>query len=308
MSNASLRANTTLNEQKEQFSELCQLTDSHSNNDLRMLTQIHTQTTDNKMNKKIAIYLRVSTNEQDVDAQFMFVEGLVRTHGFKPEDCAIYQDEGVSATKMKDLGDRPQGKQLIEDMKAGLISHVFAYRIDRMFRDLEGGAVFLKLIKNELPDIAILTTDIALPLTSPDGEFLFGMQVLLARREAAVLAQRTQGGMQVAQEKLRPTSKAVYGWNVCHKANGEPTMRPNWKEQSVLDWIVAQHKLGTSYPKMARQLNAWGIPTKTGSKWVATGCRRHIVSPAKYHQQLHRFTPPTQRTKAPFRVLSVTQK
>ena len=303
MSERILRANTPLNEQKQNISEKVKLQVGNNITTKLMTTEIQTETI-----SKIAIYLRCSSDEQNVDSQMLFVEGLVRSYGFKVEECRIFKDEGMSATKMKDLQNRPQGLALMEAIKNDELTHVFAYRVDRLFRDLEGGAKFITEMKTNYPNVSIITTDCPLPLTHPDGEFFFGMQVLFARREAAVLSQRTQGGMQSTQENLKVSSNAIYGWNICHKQNGEKTMRPNWKEQSVLDWIVEQNKKGWSNPKIAKQLCAWGIPTKKGSQWVGVGVRRHLVSPAKMHEQLHQFSPPKNRLKAPFRSLSTTQK
>lgn len=254
----------------------------------------------------IAIYMRVSTDEQKVDSQLLFVEGLVRTHGFNVEDCRMFIDEGTSATKNTDLEDRPQGKALIDAMEQGEITHVFAYKVDRMFRDLEAGGKFIKHCRNNMPNISIITTDCPMPLTTPDGEFIFGMQVLLARREASVLGQRVTGGLQAARENLKPTARAVYGWKVCHNADGEKTMRPNWPQQSVIQWVIDMDREGWSRPKICRQLNAWGIPTSEGHKWLKSTVRRLIVKPAKQQDVLHMFTPPkTFPTKPPFKCLKV---
>ena len=303
MSNDALNAETPLKAPKSTITENTQLQIGSRKSILSMNTEIQTGT-----NSKIAIYLRCSSDEQNVDSQMLFVEGLVQRHGFKVEECKIYKDEGVSATKMKELQDRPQGLQLIQDIQAGKITHLFAYRIDRLFRNLQGGAAFIESMKTNYPNVSIITTDCPMALTDPDGEFFFGMQVLFARREAAVLAQRTQGGMQAKQEALGVTSKAVYGWDVCHKPSGEKTMRPNWKEQAVLDWFESEHAKGTAYAAMARQLTKWGVRTKSGSNWQSAGVRRHFTNRAKLHDQLHQFTKPNKMSKPPFRTLSVTQK
>ena len=254
----------------------------------------------------IAIYMRVSTDDQKVDSQLLFVEGLVRSRGFNVEDCRMFVDEGTSATKNSNLEDRPQGKALLDAMEQGELTHVFAYRVDRLFRDLEAGAKFIKNCRDNMPNISIITTDCPMPLTHADGEFLFGMQVLLARREASVLGQRVTGGLQTAREQLKPTARAVYGWRVCHTPDGEKTMRPNWPQQSVIQWVKDMDREGWSRPKITNQLNAWGIPTSEGHKWVKSTVRRLIVQPAKQQDVLHLFDPPkTFPTKPPFKSLQV---
>jgi len=270
-----------------------------------METEIDTETIESE---RVAVYLRVSTADQNIMSQSVCIDNLIRSHGFDPSNVLEFKDEGVSATKMGDLRDRPDGKELIEAIERGEVTHLFAFRVDRMFRDLESGAAFIKWVREKQPQLNVYTTDAPIPLTTADGEFMFGMQVLLARREAAVLSVRTTGGMTATREALKVTSHAVYGWNICHTANDEKTMRPNWKEQAVLEWIEAQHKTGLSNPKIAKQLNAWGVPTKGGKQWRAAGVRRMIVSPAKYQQELGQFDRPKRMASPPFRTLSLTQK
>lgn len=305
MSDAPLRPHEPLTTDNSPASEITQIQVRASILNNAMTTEIDTVTTSTN---RVAVYLRVSTDDQNVLSQSAFVDNLIRQHGFDPSNVLEFKDEGVSATKMGNLRDRPDGKELVEAIERGEVTHLFAFRVDRMFRDLEAGAAFIKWVREKQPQLNVFTTDAPMSLTTADGEFLFGMQVLLARREAAVLSVRVGGGMDATREALKPTSHAVFGWDICHTSNGEKTLRPNWKQQAVLEWIEAQHKTGLSNPKIAKQLNAWGVQTATGKQWVASGVRRMIVSPAKYQQELHQFKRPKRMTSAPFRSLSLTQK
>ena len=257
---------------------------------------------------RIATYFRVSTDDQNISMQEAVVDTLIRNQGFDPNNVLVFKDEGISATKMGNLGDRPQGSELIEAITNGEITHLFAYRVDRLFRDTESGASFVKWMRANHPDVSIMTTDCPMPITSADGEFFFGFQVLLARREAAVLATRTTSGMETTADQLKVVSHSIYGWNVCHNVDGEKTMRPNWKEIAVMEWMKKSNEDGLSFAKIARQLNDWGIRTKTGREWSSSGASRTVTRPAKYHQQLHQFERPTRMPSPPFRTLSVTQK
>jgi hypothetical protein len=253
----------------------------------------------------IATLRRVSTDEQDIAMQRMFIERLLLTEGLMWDDVQHFADEGVSATKMTDLQSRPEAKKLVELCEAGAITKIFIYRVDRIFRNNKAGGAFVEWAVKH--GIELVSTDLALPLSTAEGEFQFGLQVLLARRESALIAERTVGGHVSAREALKVVSHAIYGWNVCHTQDGEKTMRPNWGEQSVLQWINTN--AGTiSNSAMARQLNDWGVKTKLGRDWAAAGIRRAHKTPAKYQLELHRFTPPKRMSSPPFRSLSITQK
>jgi len=241
----------------------------------------------------IAIYLRVSTDEQDVGLQETFCKNMVRMDGFNADEAIIYSDAGQSATKMPDLIDRPAGSRLITDIEAGLITHVYAYRVDRLFRDLESGASFIKECKKKWANVSIRTSDVPIDLTSADGEFLFGLSVLLARREAAVLSTRTAGGMQHTAENLGKVSSAIWGWK---EVNGK--MEPHWHQQAVSEWIVKQTD---SNNKIAKKLNNLRIKTVTGKNWSSATVWRSKNNPPKYQDQLHQFERPQRMITYPFR-------
>ena len=91
--------------------------------------------------KKIAgIYIRVSTEDQaregfSLGEQEEKLRQLCKYKGF--EVFKVYKDAGISA---KDMTNRPAFQQMLEDMKAGKINYIVAYKLDRVtrsVRDLE---------------------------------------------------------------------------------------------------------------------------------------------------------------------------
>jgi DNA invertase Pin-like site-specific DNA recombinase len=298
MQNRILSRYEPLNDDKEGQVENTQLDTSDASIFSSMTPPVDSET--------IATYLRVSTDEQSVEMQKMMVDRLLMTQGYSYDNCANFIDEGVSATKNADLDDRDAGSELMDLIRAGSITKLFIYRIDRIFRDNAAGGAFPAFCAKH--GVELHSTDIAISLTSAEGKFQFALMVALAQRETDVLSERTQGGMTINRKSLKVCSHAIYGWNVCHTSDGEKTMRPNWQEQDVLDWINSTSKDGMAYAKIARQLNTWGVPTKTGSTWVSTGVRRMVVAPAKMHEELYQFTRPIRTSKPPFRALSQTQK
>ena len=83
--------------------------------------------------KHAALYIRVSTDQQfeegySVDAQKDMLEGYCRSKGWK--DYEFYIDGGFTGSNI----DRPEMRRLIEDAKAGLVSQVVVYKLDRLSR------------------------------------------------------------------------------------------------------------------------------------------------------------------------------
>ena len=91
--------------------------------------------------KKIAgIYIRVSTEDQaregfSLGEQEEKLRQLCKYKDF--EIFKVYKDAGISAKNMKD---RPAFQQMLDDMKAGKLNYIVAYKLDRVtrsVRDLE---------------------------------------------------------------------------------------------------------------------------------------------------------------------------
>ena len=87
--------------------------------------------------KKIAgIYIRVSTEDQaregfSLGEQEEKLRQLCKYKDF--EIFKVYKDAGISVKNMKD---RPAFQQMLEDMKAGKINYIVAYKLDRVTRSV----------------------------------------------------------------------------------------------------------------------------------------------------------------------------
>jgi DNA invertase Pin-like site-specific DNA recombinase len=252
--------------------------------------------------ESIATYLRVSTDDQEIKTQQLFVERLMLTHGLLWEHTQHFEDEGVSAFKYSSLDDRDGGHELMELIRSGTINKLFVYRLDRLFRNSEAGMGFVKVLKQY--NVELYSTDFHSCLSTAEGQFQYGLQMLLSEKESGVLSERTTGGMQRTMNELKPISKIPpYGWNYLENDEGEKTVRPNWREQAVINWV---HEQTESNKKVADKLNARGVPAKQGGKWSAASLWRMQNQPPKYQSQLARFEEPKRMIQYPFRALQVS--
>ena len=84
-----------------------------------------------------AVYIRVSTEDQAREGFSLGEqkEKLLQLCAFKGyEVFKVYEDAGISA---KDITHRPQFQQMLEDMKAGKINYIVAYKLDRVTRSVK---------------------------------------------------------------------------------------------------------------------------------------------------------------------------
>src|ERR687896_1521697 len=86
--------------------------------------------------ERVALYLRVSTDEQrdreTIEIQGDFLEQYRNL--YELEVAGIYKDDGVSGTIP--LHERPEGRRLLQDAKAGKFGTLLVYRLDRLGRSL----------------------------------------------------------------------------------------------------------------------------------------------------------------------------
>ena len=83
---------------------------------------------------RVAVYCRVSSDEQAqagmIENQLDFARRYCDLHGLLVHD--FYTDEGMSGTLAVD--ERPNGKRLLADARAGKLIAVLVYRVDRFAR------------------------------------------------------------------------------------------------------------------------------------------------------------------------------
>ena len=82
--------------------------------------------------KHAALYVRVSTDAQreegySIEAQQEMLSSYCRARGL---DWEFYTDGGFSGSNI----DRPELRRLIGDVRAGTVSHVIVYKLDRLSR------------------------------------------------------------------------------------------------------------------------------------------------------------------------------
>ena len=99
--------------------------------------------------KKIAgIYIRVSTEDQaregfSLGEQEEKLRQLCKYKGF--EIFKVYKDAELSAKNMKD---RPAFQEMLEDMKAGKLNYIVAYKLDRVTRSVRDLEVLITTLED----------------------------------------------------------------------------------------------------------------------------------------------------------------
>jgi DNA invertase Pin-like site-specific DNA recombinase len=183
----------------------------------------------NKIAKRAAIYLRVSTDGQTTDNQRMELEKVAQHSDWTIVE--VYEDAGVSGANGRDK--RPAFNQLCLDATRRKFDVVMAWSVDRLGRSLQDLIGFL----NELHalDVDLYLNQQGIDTTTPAGRAMFQMLGVFAEFERSMIRERVKAGLQRA------------------KANGKKLGRPGLSS-TVKKQIIGLRNTGLSLNNIASEV------------------------------------------------------
>lgn len=200
------------------------------------------------MQKRVALYARVSTDQQSVDMQVNDLLSVARARGY--EVVGTYIDHGISGAKGRDR--RPEFDRLHKDAVRGKFDIVMAWAVDRLGRSLQDLVAFLAEI--DAAHVGLYLHQQALDTTTPAGRALFGMLGVFSEFERAISGARVRTGMQHA--RLHGTKSG--------KPFGRPPL-PEMKAQAIRADLLVPGRRGIQ--AIARD---HGVGTGTVQRIAAT--------------------------------------
>jgi len=142
---------------------------------------------------KVAIYARVSTDEQSPDAQLRDLREYVRARGW--EQVAEFIDVGESGAK----DNRPAWSELWTQLRQRKINVLVVSAIDRIGRSLGHLVKILSTIGEQ--NVTLISLREAFDLSTAQGRMLAGLFAVLADYELSLIRERTKAGMRSARAK-----------------------------------------------------------------------------------------------------------
>jgi DNA invertase Pin-like site-specific DNA recombinase len=144
---------------------------------------------------RIAIYVRVSTDQQSTANQRQELERVANNRGWTIAD--VYEDRGISGAKGRDK--RPAFDRLQRDALRGHFDLVAAWSVDRLGRSLQDLVAFLGEI--QAAGVGLYLHQQGVDTTTPAGRALFQMLGVFAEFERALIVERVRAGMQRAKRE-----------------------------------------------------------------------------------------------------------
>ncbi|MGG1267946.1 recombinase family protein [Brevibacillus laterosporus] len=213
---------------------------------------------------KVAIYIRVSTDEQakegiSLEEQQERLVAYCKANGWK--DYTLYIDDGYSAKTTA----RPEFQRMMGDIRAKRIEIVVTTKIDRLTRRLIDLLSFIEELDKY--DCHFKSSTESFDTSTPVGRMVLQLLGVFAEFERERNAERVKDNMVhmakfMDQRKGKAISRACYGYDIVDK-----TYVVNPQEAEVVQQMAEMVLQGIGSRRIAASLNERGIPTKSGSQW-----------------------------------------
>ena len=147
------------------------------------------------MTKQVAIYARVSTNQQTVQNQLSALREVAERSGYSV--IAEFKDEGISGAKGRI--DRPALDQMLKDCAKRRFDMVMVWDISRLGRSVQNLIEVMNELQSMKVDLFFLQQ--GLDTSTASGRMMFSVFGALAEYERELIRERTLLGQQRARAK-----------------------------------------------------------------------------------------------------------
>ena len=184
--------------------------------------------------RRVAFYLRVSTDSQTVENQRLELERVAKSAGW--EIVEIYQDEGISGAKGRDQ--RPAFDRLLKDANRRRFDLIAAWSVDRLGRSLQHLVAFLEDVHHLGIDLYLHQQ--GLDTATPAGKAMFQMMGVFSEFERAMIRERVNAGLSRAKANGKTLGRPKT------EAKHEAAIRDTLKKGTGILKTAKLHGVGTS--------------------------------------------------------------
>lgn len=238
----------------------------------------------NSIQKKVAIYTRVSTIEQaeegySIDEQLRVLREYCDVHSY-----TIYQEYADRGISGKNIKGRPGLRQLLSDASNKQFDLVLVWKMNRLSRKLSDLTKIEELLKKN--NIAFRSYKERYETETPSGKLQFHMMAAIAEFERDNIAENVKMGMLARAREGSWNGGQVMGYDVITvpRKEGQHKLSKlvvNEREANIVRKIFELYTSGHGYKSIANRLNKDGYRTKK-SKLFSIGSIQTIISNPLY--------------------------
>ncbi len=153
--------------------------------------------------RRVALYVRVSTDGQTVANQLRELRTAARRHGWHVVET--FDDNGISGAKGRD--ERPAMHRLMQGIARRDFDMVAAWSVDRLGRSLQDLIGFLSELHAKGTDLYLHRQ--GLDTSTPAGRAMFQMLGVFAEFERAMIQERVRAGLARAKSEGTRSGKPI---------------------------------------------------------------------------------------------------
>lgn len=192
-------------------------------------------------------------------------------------DCLVYSDPGYSGKNMK----RPAMQKLIDDVKANKISTVYAYKLDRIGRNVTDFYQFLDILNYY--DVNLIAVNDNIDTNDKSHGIHMGLYAVFAQVERESTSQRVKGNYyyRIAKDGRWAGGPAPYGFKNARNEQNAPTLEPYEPELKAVRDIFHLYSSvpDISLAKVGRILSARGYRGRKREVFDSITIARILQSP-----------------------------
>ena len=243
------------------------------------------------MANKVLVFLRVSTEAQELDSQRKEMIDFVQLYGYKLNDIIFIEDKGASAIKLNekylDMID-----VMINYIESGEINCVAVWAVNRLARnEVVFAKVKEKLIENK---IQFLVKTPTLQLLNPDGSVNTGSELALSLFSTMAKQEMNERKAKFKRTKKAYAPKGMYSGGTARRFGYKVENKyfvPCEVDGETVKLMFELYSTGKySFYTLAEELNKRGIQKKHGKgKFYAYYVGEIIACPAYYGKPMEEW-------------------
>ncbi len=208
------------------------------------------------MSKLVALYVRVSSKQQDQRSQ---EPDLRRWVASQEGETAWYRDTFTGRSM-----NRPGMDRLMADIQAGKVGAVVVWRLDRLGRTAKGLTALFEELRER--GVRLISLKDGLDLATPAGRLMANMLASVAAYETEIRAERVLAGQAAARARGQRWGGSLRG-RLISVTKEQIAMAQQMKAQGAAITVIAR-ATGLCRSTIYRLLNAQnnGIKRPTDSK------------------------------------------
>jgi len=226
----------------------------------------------------IAIYARQSVDKKDSISIETQIDMCKNECGTGVANIKVYADKGFSGKNTN----RPKFEELMRDVKAGLVSKVIVYRLDRFSRSIADFGQAWERFKER--NVEFVSINEKFDTTTPMGRAMLHIIMVFAQLERETIAERVRDNYYSRIKHGNwPGGPAPLGFDNAKVVNDEgkkvPTLTPN-KDIDIIKRIFFEYSEdNVSLGMIAKGLTKEGVSGKQRKVWDNVAISRILHNP-----------------------------